>query len=245
MESYLQVGVYTSFDTIIPSVFVGGKKMPDAGGSVFEWLRANLKTFEVWKPKGGQTHGVSHMILDGVNRVSERVAEVRNYETSDPQVVLLSAGMCHDSTSFCQKLVHFMMEQHDALISDTPHTTQQVWTMQLQCLEKIIRELSEAREKIADAACQSKGYYVWGMLKAWQIQKRYMENYFKNDSALTGIMVCNMYGQGADSSIKEKFAKLDTLSTKVDVLSNKVDEHHRSKTADMKKLKDVIDAMKK
>jgi hypothetical protein len=238
MTNYLQVAVLTSFDTIIPSVLVGGKKMTDGGGSVFSWLQANLKSFEIWKPKGGRTYGVAQQIRDGIGRVTERTTELRDLHTADPQAILLSTGLCSDSATFCHELVRFITEQQDALTADTTFSVTQVWEMQLECLQKIIEELSEARESVADAARHTPAYYLWGMLKAWKIQQRYLSNHFKDDPALTGIMVRRILMQGQDSTVRDKLAKIDALA-------NKMDEHHRQKNNELKNLKDAVEKLKK
>lgn len=48
MESGLEASVMTSFDTILPSILVGGKKVTDHGGGTFDWLQGYLlKTYSV------------------------------------------------------------------------------------------------------------------------------------------------------------------------------------------------------
>jgi hypothetical protein len=241
MTNQLQVAVYTSFDTVIPSVFVGGKRSAAAeagNGSIFSWLHANMKTFEEWKPKGGQSHGVSHTISNGIGRVTDCINKLRSLQTSDHQAVMLSVGLCTDAALFCTELVRFMTDQHTILTADTTLSEKQVWSMQLECLQTIIEELSEARGRVMAAANFQPGLYLWGMLRAWKVQKRYLANNFKDDPALTGIMVRRILMQGQDSSVKDKLAKIE-------LLSNKVEEHHRQEVAEIKKLKDIVAELKK
>ena len=67
------------------------------------------------------------------------------------------------------------------------------------------------------------------MLRAWQVQQRYLSNRFKDDPALTGILVRRILLHGGDTTIKTKLAKIDDLS-------RKVDEHHRNVQTEIKKL---------
>ena len=228
MESGLEASVMTSFDTILPSVLVGGKKITDHGGGTFDWLQGYLKTYSVWKPRG-RTTGVSHQILDGVGKVTKRVIELRGLKTSDSEVILLSSGLCTDSATFCKELVQFINEQHEELTADSAYSADEIWAMQLECLQTIISELSEAREAVVDAARHERAFYLWGMLRSWQIQQRYLSNHFKNDPALTGILVRRILMHGGDTTLKSKLGKIDELT-------RKVDDHHRNFQAELKKL---------
>ena len=228
MDSGLEASVMTSFDTILPSILVGGKKITEQGGGTFDWLQGYLKTYAVWKPRG-RTTGVSHQILEGVGKVTKRVVELRGLKTNDSEVILLSSGLCTDSATFCKELVQFINEQHEELTADSAYSAEEIWAMQLECLQTIISELSEAREAVADAARHERGFYLWGMLRSWQIQQRYLTNHFKDDPALTGILVRRILMHGGDTTLKTKLGKIDELT-------RKVDEHHRNFQAELKKL---------
>jgi uncharacterized protein YneF (UPF0154 family) len=236
MTSSLQMAVITSFDTTIPSVFVGAKKTAESGGSANDWLKGNMKTFAAWKPVG-MTNGVSNQVLDGIPKVTNRISELRRQQTGDSDAVLLSSGLCQDSAHFCMELVRYINEQHEELTQKTTYTSDQVWSMLLECLQKIIEELSEARESVADAARFQQGYYLWGMLKAWKIQQRYLENHFKDDPALTGIMVRRILMQGQDTSVKAKLEKIDNLERELKEQQRKAEEHRRNQLGEINKLK--------
>jgi hypothetical protein len=101
--------------------------------------------------------------------------------------------------------------------------------MQLECLEQIFEELHQARVAVVDAARLSQGIYLWGMLKAWQIQQRYIRNDFQDDPALTGIFVRRVLLHGQDVSLDERLSKLsDGLK--------KAEDHNRQAASDTKQL---------
>ena len=236
MESSLEASVKTSFDTILPSILVGGKRVTEQGGGTYDWLQGYLKTYAVWKPRG-RTTGVSHQILEGVNKVTRRTVEVRGLKTTDSEVILLSSGLCTDSATFCKELVQFINEQHEELTADSSYSADEIWAMQLECLQTIISELSEAREAVADAARHDRAFYLWGMLRAWQVQQRYLTNHFKDDPALTGILVRRILMHGGDTTLKTKLGQIDDLA-------RKVEDHHRGFQAELKKLQ-AAQAVKK
>ena len=232
IDTDLEETVMTSFYSVVPSVLVGGKRVSDHGTSgAYDWLQTTLKSYAVWKPRGRLT-GVSHQILEGIDTVKKRAIDLRAQKSTDTEVVLLASGLCTDSGQFCKELVGFMTDQYEELTADTSYSPEEVWSMQLDCLQTILKELSAARASVTDAARHERGYYVWGMLRAWQIQQRYLENHFKVDPALTGIFVRRILTHGGDTALKAKVAKIEDLA-------RKVDEHHRSVQAELKKLQAV------
>ena len=71
--------------------------------------------------------------------------------------------------------------------------------------------------------------YLWGMLRAWQVQQWYLDNHFKDDPALTGIMVRRILMHGEDTTVKNKLAKIDEIQ-------RKMEENHRTVHGEIKKL---------
>ena len=227
MSSGLDASVKFSFETTIPSILVGGKKLPEGGGA-YDWLKSYLKSYEVWKRPGMST-GLGQQIIDGVDKVERRLAEMRDDGTTDSSAVRLSIYLAQDAVRFCNAFVRFVDDQQDDLTTDTTFSSEQIWPMQVECILKIVEELSEARDAVVDAARHNEAYFLWGMLRAWQIQQRYLENHFKDDPALTGIMVRRILVQGQDTSVKAKLAKIDTLQ-------HKVEENHRVVMGEVRKL---------
>ena len=63
-----------------------------------------------------------------------------------------------------------------------------------------------------------KGYYLWGLLKAYEIQDRLVQNNFKNDSALTGALVRHIIMHNGDQALASKLALLLTMKADIDGL---------------------------
>jgi peptidoglycan hydrolase CwlO-like protein len=67
------------------------------------------------------------------------------------------------------------------------------------------------------------------MLRAWQIQQRYVSNDFQDDPALTGIFVRRVLLHGQDVSLDDRLSKItDGLK--------KLEEHDRQVQSDVKQL---------
>jgi hypothetical protein len=224
--------VIQSFDTTLPGSFVGGKQDVD-GASAHAVLKSVLKTFQVWKPRGELTSGMSTAITDGIRKRSAQMKIFRQDQMTDAEVKELSHGLMTDSALFCQDLVAFINEQNDALTHDTTYSPEQIWDMQLECIRTIFQELADARSEFVLPAKSVPGYYLWGMLRAWQVQQRYLCNNFKDDPALMGIFVRRVVLQSGNDGVKEKFVKLDKLQ-------DQVLEHHRQHTQAIKKLEIAV-----
>jgi hypothetical protein len=75
------------------------------------------------------------------------------------------------------------------------------------------------------------------MLKAWQIQQRYVSNDFQDDPALTGIFVRRVLLHGHDVSLEDRLEKLtDGLK--------RADEHDRQMSSDTRQLQREVKEMK-
>jgi hypothetical protein len=228
--SDLDASMATSFETVLPSVLVGGKRATEGGGT-FDWLKSYLKSFDVWKPSSGMTTGVSHQILTGIDKVAKRAEEYRAL-INEPTVSRLAAGLVMDSVTFCHDLVMFINEQHHELTNGTSYSKEAVWMMQLECLQTIVEELSEARERVADAGRHNPAYYLWGMLRAWQIQQRYRRNHFKNDPALNGVLVRRLIMQGGEKGV-DRWAQYDAFV-------KQMEQQARNHAADIKRLQAAV-----
>ena len=241
----LEAAVLTSFDTILPSILVGsgGRKGDSTLGGTYDWLSGYLKSYKIWKPVGSN-NGVSHQITTGVNNVSKRIAELRKRKMVS-EVSLLSNGLCQSSANFCNELVRFVNEQQEELTSNTAYSEDQIWVMQLECIQRIVEELSEAREAYSDAGRESRGNYIWGMLMSYKVQQRYMDNHFKDDPALTGVLVRRILLQGQDSSVKKQLAKIDTTASNLESYKQNNNGEIRKLKDELAKLKDELSKLKK
>jgi hypothetical protein len=234
MTTDLEAAIITSFSTILPSILVGNKK--EGSGGPFDWLKSYLKDYSVWDPAGRKS-GVSSRIREGIKVAAKRAEGLLSLTTDDSEAIKIASGLLSDSITFISALCTWIESAHRELTADTPYTSEEVWDMQLECLEQIFEELHQARVAVVDAARISQGIYLWGMLKAWQIQQRYVENDFQDDPALTGIFVRRVLLHGQDVALDERLSKLaDGLK--------KVDEHDRQIQSEAKQLQRDVKEMK-
>jgi uncharacterized protein YneF (UPF0154 family) len=230
-KTTLESAVYASFMTIVPSVFVGGKPSGE-GASPFSLLKANIKSYAEWKPAASHGDGVSKRIETGVIAIDRRITAMRNEHTSS-DVIVLSSTLARDSLLFCTSLCTFIEDQHNEMVESTGYVAADSWEMQLECIGVILEELSAARNPVVDAAFFNPGMYLWGMLQAWKVQTRYMQNNFRDDPALNSVMLRHILYQKPDTQISSKLAKVEELS-------KTVTEHHRNTQSQIKKLEEKL-----
>ena len=235
LETSLKQAVVTSFSTVLPGILVGNAKMENVAGGVYDWLSAYLKTHSVWKPTGRHT-GVRDQMNAGVRSVVRRIEDYRSVRTTNPEAVALSMGLAHDSASFVAELTNFVDEWYETLTSDSAYTETAIWAMIIECLAAIFEELHAARAPIKDAAYFREGLYVWGMVKAWEIQQRFLANSIKDDPALTGILVRHIVIHGGDNPVKDEVAKIAPLE-------KKLADHHRSFEQSLKAIKTSVTSL--
>ena len=108
----------------------------------------------------------------------------------------------------------------------------------LECPEQIFEELHHARVAVVDAARISQGIYLWGMLRAWQIQQRYVSNNFQDDPVLTDIFFRQVLLHGQDVSL------VDGWLTKISNGLKKLEDHDHRAQSDVKQLQREVKDLK-
>jgi hypothetical protein len=237
MSNNLEAAIITSFDTIIPSVFFTSAEHKTEAfyGGTYAWLARYLKSSKDWKVVG-TGNGVSNQITDGVSNVTKRVTELRDRNiTSD--INRLSIGLCQSSVTFCHEFVRFINEQQEKLTAHTTYSEDQIWTIQLKCIQRIIEELSRARAAYMDVGRKDRGNYIWGMLMSWKIQQRYLNNRFRDDPAITAVLVQHILFQGQDEIVKKQLAKIDATAAQLEA-------HKQKSNSEVQKLKNEIAKLK-
>jgi len=241
MTTDLEAAIITSFSTILPSILVGNKK--EGTGGTFDWLKSYLKTYTVWDPAGRKS-GVSSRIKEGIKVAARRAEGLLSMTTDDSEAVKVASGLLSDSSTFITSLCTWIESAHRELTEDTPYTSEEVWDMQLECLEQIFEELHQARVAVVDAARISQGIYLWGMLHAWQIQQRYVSNDFQDDPALTGIFVRRVLLHGQDVSLDARLNKITDGLRKAEEQDRQVQSDLKHLQRDTKELKTTVREIK-
>jgi hypothetical protein len=186
-DNSLESTMVSSFNTMVPSGFIGGRLIKEVGAAAVQ-LKRCMATFEVWEPSGME-RGLSHEIIAGVTAVNQEVLEYQSSCTRNPEVRLLAQGLLGDSINFCQELVLFVSVQNKHLTQGTKYTKEQVWSMQLDIVLQILGELSQQHRGLVTAARKEPALYIWRMLKARKIQERLHVNKFEDDPTLNGIIM--------------------------------------------------------
>jgi hypothetical protein len=230
LKSSLDAAHAASFEANLPAILAGAQRH---GNDMYTSIKAHIKDFKAWDPGSGPT-GVSKQVLDGVSTVQRTWLQYqRQVETRDPDFHTLSSGLAMDSVAFCQELVHFLNTQYRELIAGAVYTPDQVWSMSLECLYVILKELTDIHNTYSDSGKYEPHLHAWAALKCWEVQERYRKNNFGDDPALTGVLVRRIILNGGDGGVAVKFQKVDDLV-------KLVDSHHRQHVNEIKRVEKLI-----
>ena len=94
-----------------------------------------------------------------------------------------------------------------------------------------------------DAGQHVPGMFLWGFIKAWEIQERYLRNQFRYDPTLTGRLVRLMLVHGGEKYFKAQLAQIDKHEEHIISLQAEVTENHKELIAHQKKLKPILGCM--
>jgi uncharacterized protein YneF (UPF0154 family) len=115
------------------------------------------------------------------------------------------------------------------------------WELVVDCVAYIFEELHNVRSAVTDAGKYNQGMFLWGMLRACDIQEHYRENQFKNDPALTGLMVRRMMVHSGEKSVNTQLALVETHDESIESLGIKLKEYNNEQVAINKKVKDLVE----
>ena len=226
----LEASLTASFDTLLPPVLVGGKSTIQGGTK--ESLMAYQKTLEIFDPHG-KAQGVKSRVTQGTKKVMKRLDAYRKQGRMTSEALAVATSLSTDGSLFIEGFMTWQSKGSRELADDTTLPPATVWDMTKECEAKVWEDIDSARSMFVDAARAEPGLYVWGMLQAWQVEQRYLENSFQDDPALTGIFVREILFSSEDESLKDKISKFGSFQEKSERLTT-------AATSDIKKLQTQV-----
>jgi hypothetical protein len=224
--SELEASIIASFSTTLPSILVGNKK--DLSGGAYECLISYLKDYSIWHPAGPQgSSGLKTRLRDGGKSVSARLKALREILTSNTDIREMAMLLASDSLSFIYELIEFVESQYRDLTDSTTFSETSAWSLIVDCMAHIFCKLNQARALVLDAGHHEPRLYLWGCLKVWQIQERNRNNQFKDDPALTGLLVRRLMIHDGEQTLKEQLSTVTVHESRIDDMQKKMAEHHK------------------
>jgi hypothetical protein len=95
------------------------------------------------------------------------VKKVRATVTSDADLKDLLSDLLTDFQGFITELCEFVSSQYDEYVDSSSFTAEQAWSLVIDCVAHIFKELHSARSVVMDGGQYNQGMYLWGFLKAW------------------------------------------------------------------------------
>jgi septal ring factor EnvC (AmiA/AmiB activator) len=96
-----------------------------------------------------------------------------------------------------------------------------------------------------DVGRKDRGNYIWGMLMSWKIQQRYLNNRFRDDPAITAVLVQHMLFQDQDEIVKKQLAKIDATAAQLEAHKQKTNSEVQKLKNEIAKLKEELGKTKK
>ena len=128
---------------------------------------------------------------------------------------------------------------YNEYVESSSFRVEKAWLVVIDCVENIFKELHSARSFVIDDGQYNQGVYLWGFLKLWGIQERYIENEFKNDLVLTGLMVRRIMMNDGERTIKQQLAQLTNHGDKIDASYSKIGSYQKEDVVLQNKEKEI------
>jgi hypothetical protein len=171
--------------------------------------------FDKWDPPGAGK-GLKTRLVKGVKAAVARLEMLHHSGGLGGEALTLATGCVHDSERFVMELANWKTNSFRELTNDTSIPADAVWNMLLECEGKIWEDIDDVRATYVDAARINSNYYIWAMLKAREVQERYLANNIQDDPALTGIFTRHILFHGEDMSLKSKIQTITEQVTKTE-----------------------------
>jgi hypothetical protein len=179
---------------------VGNKK--ETLGGAYECLNAYIKEFAVWYPRGSQgSTGLRYRIRQGTTTVTGHLKNLRNTITTESEFIEMAVYLSSESAYFITEMLEYITTLYEEYV-ETQMKPKEALSTVLDYVALIFEELHSVRSEVIDAGQHNPGMFLWGFLKAWEIQECYRKNQFKDDRALTGRLVRRMMVRDGESSLK-------------------------------------------
>lgn len=178
-----------------------------------------MKSFAYWE-SDDCSEGVKLCVEASLERCRTRVDEFASECSMTVGGEQFCSRLMADSDRFVSSFVSFLTKFYQTYLKVSGMKDTALWDLCLEIMAHIVEELARVRNCYVDSAATRPNMYYWGMLRAWEVQQRYLGNKFINDPSLMGILVRRALLRKDDSVVSlEK--EVRTLSTKVASLAKK------------------------
>ena len=181
------------------SILVVNKK--ETTGGAYECLVGYIKDYFIWHTRGSQGYsGLRTIIWEGTATVTGHLRRLRNTFPTYPYLKELLVYLATDSTDLILDFLEFFTSQYEEYIETSTFPPEQALTTVLYLTALIGEELHGARAEVMDSGQHVPGKFLWGFIKALEIQERRRRNQFKDNPALNGRLVRRMLVHDGEQS---------------------------------------------
>lgn len=216
IDTHIESIFLSSFTAVIPGSFAASKAAVSDLIDIKDALLKCLKSFKAWDDEDMSDSGVRHATMNSSDMCSRQLSEFAKSKCTSMGGPLTLEGerfcsrMLVDSERFVTKLLEFITNFYKKHLKSSGLAEDTLWNICVEIIGYILKEISTARNHVVNTAQTHPAMYFWGMLKAWQIQQRYLHHEFLDDPALSGILVRRALLRKSDMVVKLE-AEVDAL----------------------------------
>jgi hypothetical protein len=133
---------------------------------------------------------VGHYLPDSViGSGTGRFKKLQNTITTDSELIEMAVYLSSDSASFITEMLEYITMQYEEYVETQTFKPKEALFTVFDSAALIFEVLHSVRSEVINTGQHNPGIFMWGFLKAWEIQECYGKNQFKDDPALTGRLV--------------------------------------------------------
>jgi hypothetical protein len=118
-----------------------------------------------------------------------------------------------DSVNFVQRFVSFINTTYINYKLTSYFEDEENWDVLLAYIERLFKDLKNARCLIQDASESYASVLLWGILKSHEVMDSYLQKDFKNHPAFNSILVQRMLKSSPTAEVHSKIASLEKGTT--------------------------------
>lgn len=220
MEHSAQAKFVSSFDTLVPSVFAPSSSAAANMSSYVEILKKKMPSYDHWMKDKLTKNGLSFFTKEVIKDGHKQIKAVMRTDLSGDGRELCSQ-ITDDSKDFALALVTHISEFYENIRAISALPAAEVWEICLETLAHVLQDLVSVRNFYRNSGAMNPSLYGWGMLRAWEVQQRYLANNFTGDPSMNNVLLQRVLFKRSDPKLetlekecRKHFARIDKLEKK-------------------------------
>ena len=176
-----QARISTSYRTAYPDIFGASDERSGTFGPA-------MSTYEKWNDRsvgGGIIVSIRESMKEQHHQTNLSITQgITNREIRD-----LAKQMLDRTKEFVLDMCHFVEDFYAEMAASNAIPGEEAWSLTCSLLFEIFRDIRKARSVVKMVKETQPLFHIWGALRTHEVMERFTSNQFRDDPALTGILV--------------------------------------------------------